>query len=212
MIIADLDKIYEEDGVSPEKRLAVMEAHQSVINRDDVIAREVNLEIFAGKPDAAIKLLQSRFFRAWEGGGRLRWATRGSTPTWSAAINIWQANSTRRRWPTSRLHCRSRPTCGGDRRRSQPPRRRSSIGSATHIRRWGTRPKRAAPGAKRQPCRRTLRGIHDRVSLRTPATSVTEAWAAYPRACMWRRLRSTTARWRWRRSARRTAPISYFSS
>jgi tetratricopeptide (TPR) repeat protein len=70
MIIADLDKIYEEDGVSPEKRLAVMETHQSVINRDDVIAREVNLEIFAGKPDAAIKLLQSRFFRAWEGGGR----------------------------------------------------------------------------------------------------------------------------------------------
>ena len=70
MIIDDLDKIYEEDGVSPEKRLALMEAHQSVIDRDDVIAREVNLEIFAGKPDAAIKLLQSRFFRAWEGGGR----------------------------------------------------------------------------------------------------------------------------------------------
>jgi tetratricopeptide (TPR) repeat protein len=70
MIVDDLDKIYEEDGVSPEKRLAVMEAHQSVIDRDDVIAREINLEIFAGKPDAAIKLLQSRFFRAWEGGGR----------------------------------------------------------------------------------------------------------------------------------------------
>jgi tetratricopeptide (TPR) repeat protein len=56
--------------VPPAKRLAVMEAHQAVIDRDEVIAREVNLEIFAGKPDAAIQLLKTRFFRAWEGGGR----------------------------------------------------------------------------------------------------------------------------------------------
>jgi tetratricopeptide (TPR) repeat protein len=69
MVLNDLDKLYEEDGVAPAKRLAVMEAHQSVINRDEVIAREVNLEIFAGKPEAAIELLRSRFFRAWEGGG-----------------------------------------------------------------------------------------------------------------------------------------------
>jgi tetratricopeptide (TPR) repeat protein len=69
MAISDLDKIYEEDGVSPAKRLAIMEAHQSVIDRDEVIAREINLEIFAGKPDKAIELLRSRFFRAWEGGG-----------------------------------------------------------------------------------------------------------------------------------------------
>ena len=69
MVFNDLDKLYEENGVSPVKRLAMMEAHQPVINRDDVIAREINLEILAGKPDAAIQLLQSRFFRAWEGGG-----------------------------------------------------------------------------------------------------------------------------------------------
>ena len=69
MVFNDLDKLYEENGVSPAKRLALMEAHQSVIDRDDVIAREINLEILAGKPDTAIKLLQSRFFRAWEGGG-----------------------------------------------------------------------------------------------------------------------------------------------
>jgi tetratricopeptide (TPR) repeat protein len=67
--INDLDKLYEEDGLPPAKRLAVMEAHQAVIDRDDVIAREINLEIFADKPDAAIQLLRSRFFRAWEGGG-----------------------------------------------------------------------------------------------------------------------------------------------
>jgi tetratricopeptide (TPR) repeat protein len=69
-VLSELDKIYEEDGVPPAKRLTVMEAHQSVIDRDEVIAREVNLDIFAGKPDAAIQLLQTRFFRAWEGGGR----------------------------------------------------------------------------------------------------------------------------------------------
>jgi len=68
-IINDLDKLYEENGVPPAKRLAVMEAHQAVINRDEVIAREINLEVFAGKPDAAIQLLRLRFFRAWEGGG-----------------------------------------------------------------------------------------------------------------------------------------------
>jgi tetratricopeptide (TPR) repeat protein len=68
-VLSDLDKIYEEDGVSPAKRLAVIEAHQSVVNRDEIIAREVNLYIFAGKPDTAIQLLKTRFFRAWEGGG-----------------------------------------------------------------------------------------------------------------------------------------------
>ena len=36
--------------------LALMEAHQAVIDRDDVIAREINLEIFAGKPEVAIQL------------------------------------------------------------------------------------------------------------------------------------------------------------
>ncbi|MGO9642843.1 MAG: DUF5107 domain-containing protein [Candidatus Acidiferrales bacterium] len=69
MVFNDLDKLYEENGVAPSKRLALMEAHQGVINRDDVIAREINLDIVAGKADAAIQLLQSRFFRAWEGGG-----------------------------------------------------------------------------------------------------------------------------------------------
>jgi len=69
MVLSDLDKLYEENGVSPAKRLAVMETHQAVVNRDEVISREINLDIFAGKPDAAIQLLQSRFFRAWEGGG-----------------------------------------------------------------------------------------------------------------------------------------------
>jgi tetratricopeptide (TPR) repeat protein len=69
-VFSELDKLYEENGVAPAKRLALMEAHQSAIDRDDVIAREANLCIVAGKPDEAIQLLESRFFRPWEGGGR----------------------------------------------------------------------------------------------------------------------------------------------
>ena len=70
MVFNELDKLYEENGVAPEKRLALMETHQSVINRDEVISREINLAIFAGKADLALQLIKSRFFRAWEGGGR----------------------------------------------------------------------------------------------------------------------------------------------
>jgi tetratricopeptide (TPR) repeat protein len=69
-VFNELDKLYEEEGAAPQKRLAALESHQSVLDRDDVIAREINLDIFAGKDDAAITLLESRFFRAWEGGGR----------------------------------------------------------------------------------------------------------------------------------------------
>jgi tetratricopeptide (TPR) repeat protein len=69
MVYNDLDKLYEENGVSPEKRLALLEAHQAVINRDDVIAREINLDVFAGKYDDAVALMKTRFFRAWEGAG-----------------------------------------------------------------------------------------------------------------------------------------------
>jgi tetratricopeptide (TPR) repeat protein len=70
MVLDDLDKLYEENGVSPEKRLALLESHQGAVNRDDLIAREINLDIFAGRYDDAIALLKMRFFRAWEGGGR----------------------------------------------------------------------------------------------------------------------------------------------
>lgn len=69
MVFNDLDKLYEENGVPPAKRLALMEANQAAIDRDDVIAREINLEIFAGKPEVAIQLMESRFFSSWEGGG-----------------------------------------------------------------------------------------------------------------------------------------------
>jgi tetratricopeptide (TPR) repeat protein len=36
-VIGELDKLYEENGVPPAKRLSVMEAHQAVINRDEAL-------------------------------------------------------------------------------------------------------------------------------------------------------------------------------
>ena len=71
MVFAELDKLYEENGVDPAKRLALLESHQAVLIRDEIIAREANLSIFAGKADQAMNLIKSRFFRAWEGGGRM---------------------------------------------------------------------------------------------------------------------------------------------
>jgi tetratricopeptide (TPR) repeat protein len=74
MVFADLDKLNEEDGVSPDKRLSMIQSHAAVINRDEIISREINLDIFAAKYDDAIKLIQSRFFRSWEGGGGGRYS------------------------------------------------------------------------------------------------------------------------------------------
>ena len=69
-VLNELDKLNEEDGVAPEKRLAILQEHQAAVDRDDVIAREINLEIFSGNAEHAIALIHARFFRAWEGGGR----------------------------------------------------------------------------------------------------------------------------------------------
>jgi tetratricopeptide (TPR) repeat protein len=71
MVFSELDQMYEENRVPPEKRLAVLEQHQSVLTRDDIIAREVGLYNDVGKPQQAQALIYTRFFRAWEGGTRI---------------------------------------------------------------------------------------------------------------------------------------------
>ena len=66
---AELDRLYEETGKPPEQRLKLFEANQQVIaQRDDALAREISLKVFAGKLDDAIRLLGSREFSVWEGG------------------------------------------------------------------------------------------------------------------------------------------------
>jgi tetratricopeptide (TPR) repeat protein len=67
-ILAELDQMYEEDGLAPAQRLARIEQNQPLINRDDIVARTIDLKVFAGKYDDAAALIKSRLFRAWEGG------------------------------------------------------------------------------------------------------------------------------------------------
>lgn len=65
----ELDKMYKSEGVSVEKRLAVLEKNEeTVMKKDEAIGALVNLMIFAGKVDEAITILKSRVFSIWEGG------------------------------------------------------------------------------------------------------------------------------------------------
>jgi tetratricopeptide (TPR) repeat protein len=67
----ELDQLYEAAGAQPEKRLALLEKHHAVVNeRDDALAREVQLKVVMGKYDDAIRLMTGRRFNVWEGGAR----------------------------------------------------------------------------------------------------------------------------------------------
>ena len=107
MVFHELDRLYEENGVAPEKRLALMEAHQQVINRDEVIAREINLAIFAGKADLALQLIQVAFLPCL-GGRREVLARRllGERPSRARPSAFRRAGDTATLWPTTRRPCR----------------------------------------------------------------------------------------------------------
>jgi tetratricopeptide (TPR) repeat protein len=65
----ELDEMYEATGAAPEKRLALLEENSGVVaQRDDSLAREINLLVALGKFDQAISLLGSKEFAVWEGG------------------------------------------------------------------------------------------------------------------------------------------------
>ncbi len=66
---AELDELYAAAGAPPDKRLALLEQNQAVVSkRDDALAREIGLKVFAGKYDEAIRLMTGRRFSVWEGG------------------------------------------------------------------------------------------------------------------------------------------------
>jgi tetratricopeptide (TPR) repeat protein len=68
----ELDLLYEAGGVSPRKRLDLLEKYQSIIEqRDDSLSREILLLVQLGDYDKAINLLESHHFHVWEGGGRI---------------------------------------------------------------------------------------------------------------------------------------------
>ena len=68
---AELDQLYETAGAPVEKRLALLESHQTVVvKKDEGRASLIALKTFAGKADEAIALLEGRTFSVWEGGTR----------------------------------------------------------------------------------------------------------------------------------------------
>ena len=66
----ELDLLYETGGVSPEKRLSLLEDnHSTIAKRDDALSREIALLVLLQQYDKAIELLAGRNFNTWEGGG-----------------------------------------------------------------------------------------------------------------------------------------------
>ncbi|HBE41526.1 MAG TPA: hypothetical protein DDW27_10040, partial [Bacteroidales bacterium] len=67
----EMDELYQAAGVSPEKRLAILEKNHEIVNqRDDALSHEIALKIFAGKYQEALDLMKNRQFNVWEGGAR----------------------------------------------------------------------------------------------------------------------------------------------
>lgn len=68
----ELDLLYEAGGISPQKRLELLEKnHDIVMQRDDALSREITLCVQIGKYDRAIELMTRHHFHVWEGGGRI---------------------------------------------------------------------------------------------------------------------------------------------
>ncbi len=73
--LAELDALYATAKVSPAKRLAVLESHQSaLLAHDEALAHLIGLKTFAGKADESIGLLAGHVFNIWEGGTRFNTA------------------------------------------------------------------------------------------------------------------------------------------
>ncbi len=69
MHFAELDEMYQTSGVTPEKRLALLEQNSDVVaQRDDVLSRMIGLKVLMGKYDEAIGLMTGRAFEVWENG------------------------------------------------------------------------------------------------------------------------------------------------
>lgn len=68
----ELDLLYEAGGQSPAKRLELLQNNlETVLKRDDAVARLITLYLRVAQYDEAIDLLTTRHFHTWEGGGRI---------------------------------------------------------------------------------------------------------------------------------------------
>ena len=71
-IFMELDQQYEITGKSAKDRLAILEKNQkTVMKHDDAVLRLLTLYNETGNYDKAIRILDSRHFHVWEGGGQV---------------------------------------------------------------------------------------------------------------------------------------------
>jgi tetratricopeptide (TPR) repeat protein len=64
----ELDELYQSAGIPPRTRLAFFEKNQTAaLDRDDVLTRQIMLQVQTGDYDHALQLLSSRKFHIWEG-------------------------------------------------------------------------------------------------------------------------------------------------
>ena len=67
-VFYELDLLYENAKVSPQKRLDVLEKNtDAVVKRDDSLARMVLLYVQLGRLEKAIEILKTNHFNRWEG-------------------------------------------------------------------------------------------------------------------------------------------------
>lgn len=72
LLLTESDKIYEQADIPAAQRLKRLEAHlKTVMKHDDAVMRLLTLYNAAGQYDKAIKILDSRHFHLWEGGGQV---------------------------------------------------------------------------------------------------------------------------------------------
>jgi tetratricopeptide (TPR) repeat protein len=69
-LLYELDLVYADGRVSPEKRLNLLQEHHEVIaenNVADALSREVMLLVQLGRYDEALEIAENNYFRQWEG-------------------------------------------------------------------------------------------------------------------------------------------------
>ena len=64
----ELDELYQAAGTAPRTRLGFFEKYPKIaFDRDDLLTRQIMLQVQTGDYDGALKLLGSRRFNIWEG-------------------------------------------------------------------------------------------------------------------------------------------------
>ena len=72
LLLTESDKIYEQANVPATQRLKRLESHlKTVMKHDDAVMRLLTLYNATAKYDKAIKIMDTRHFHLWEGGGQV---------------------------------------------------------------------------------------------------------------------------------------------